>query len=118
MAKKIQCRLMAWERTPPAMTPTDAPAEPTKVRTPIALDRSKAVAKRARRDEGPLAAGHLGLCQVHWQRVQQNAVLARRDADLLQGRRHLCREDMPGVLQKAGEIRGGAAAVSGVKERV
>jgi hypothetical protein len=66
----------------------------------------------------PGQLGHLGLCQIHWQRVQQSEVLARRDADLLQGRRHLCREDMPGVLQKAGEIRGGAAAVSGVKERV
>jgi hypothetical protein len=59
LAKKIQCRLMAWLRMPPAITPTDVPAEPAKLWTPIAFDRSEAVAKRARRDEDPLAANEV-----------------------------------------------------------
>ncbi len=39
--KKIQCQLIASVRIPPASRPTEAPAEATKLNTPIAFARSR-----------------------------------------------------------------------------
>ena len=41
LTKKIQCQDSAWVRTPPASRPAEAPAEATKLNTPIALACSR-----------------------------------------------------------------------------
>ncbi len=40
LTKKIQCQLTAWVMIPPASRPIEAPAEATKLKTPIARARS------------------------------------------------------------------------------
>ncbi len=37
LTKKIQCQLRAWVITPPASRPIEAPAEATKLKTPMAF---------------------------------------------------------------------------------
>ena len=41
LMKKIQCQLSSWVMTPPASSPTAAPAEATKANTPMARARSR-----------------------------------------------------------------------------